>query len=103
MPLSTAAAQTLATSTKTVPMWEGITPRWLLKLLPWVQVKAGIYRINRVTSPAQVIAEHPEGAELSRTFVEYESRPREITLSVVQTVLEVHTRIPDLHSAPHDQ
>ena len=53
MPLSTAAAQNLATSTKTVPMWEGITPRWLLKLLPWVQVKAGIYRINRVTTPAQ--------------------------------------------------
>jgi hypothetical protein len=103
MPLSTAAAQTLATSTKTVPMWEGITPRWLLKLLPWVQVKAGIYRINRVTRPAQVIAEHPEGAELPRTFVEYETSPREITLSVVQTVLEVHTRIPDLHNTPHDQ
>lgn len=103
MPLATLAAQTLATSTKTVPMWEGITPRWLLKLLPWVQVKAGIYRINRVTKPAQVVAEHKEGAALPATFVDYEDKPREITLTTVQTVLEIHTRIPDLHSSPHDQ
>ena len=51
MPLSSLAAQNLATTTKTAPLWEGITPRWLLKLLPWVQVKSGIYRINRVTKP----------------------------------------------------
>ena len=25
----------------------GITPRWLLRLLPWVNVEAGIYRVNR--------------------------------------------------------
>ena len=24
-----------------------ITPRWLLKLLPWVQVEGGTYRVNR--------------------------------------------------------
>jgi hypothetical protein len=103
MPLSTAAAQNLATSTKTVPLWEGITPRWLLKLLPWVQVKAGIYRINRVTQGARVLAEHAAGEPLPVTFVDYQERPREITLSTVQTVLEIHTRIPDLHNQPHDQ
>jgi len=103
MPLSTLAAQNLATSTKTVPLWEGITPRWLLKLLPWVQVKAGIYRINRVTKPAQVVAEHREGSDLPATFVDYEEKPREITLTTVQTVLQIHTRVPDLHSSPHDQ
>lgn len=103
MPLTSLAAQNLATTTKTVPLWEGITPRWILKLLPWVQVKAGVYRINRVKSPAEVRAEHPEGAELPTTFVDYEAKPREITLSTVQTVLQVHTRVPDLHSQPHDQ
>src|SRR5262249_55735837 len=61
------------------------------------------YRINRVTGAARVVAEHPEGAELPRTFVDYEAKPREITLATVQTVLEVHTRVPDLHSSPHDQ
>src|SRR5262249_36765367 len=103
MPLSTLAAQTLATSTKTVPLWEAITPGWVPKLPPWVQVKAGIYRINRVTRAARVVAEHAEGDELPRTFVDYDAKPREITLSTVQTVLEIHTRIPDLHSSPHDQ
>lgn len=103
MPVSSLAAQNLATSTKTPPLWEGITPRWLLKFLPWVQVKAGIYRINRVVSPARVTAEHHEGDELPATSVEYEVRPPEITLSVVQTVLQIHSRVPDLHSVPHDQ
>jgi hypothetical protein len=103
MPLSSLAAQNLATTTKTVPMWEGITPRWLLKLLPWVQVRSGIYRINRVRTPAEVVAEHPEGTKLPLTFVDYEPKPREITLTTVQSVLQVHTRIPDLHSQPHEQ
>jgi len=103
MPLSQAASQNLAATSKTVPMWEGITPRWLLKLLPWVQVRAGVYRINRVSRPAQVAAEHPPGAPLPPTFVDYELKPREITLTTVQSLLQIHTRIPDLHSQPHDQ
>lgn len=45
--ISTDAARNLATTTKTVPMMTGITPRWILKLLPWVQVDSGTYRINR--------------------------------------------------------
>jgi CRP-like cAMP-binding protein len=45
--LSTAAARNLATTTKTVPQMQGITSRWLLRLLPWVQVNGGTYRVNR--------------------------------------------------------
>ncbi|GAA2434050.1 family 2B encapsulin nanocompartment shell protein [Actinomadura vinacea] len=45
--LSTAAARNLATTTKSVPQMQGITPRWLLRLLPWVEVSAGTYRVNR--------------------------------------------------------
>ncbi|MFC5745142.1 family 2B encapsulin nanocompartment shell protein [Actinomadura rugatobispora] len=45
--LSTAAARNLATTTKSVPQMQGITPRWLLRLLPWVEVTAGTYRVNR--------------------------------------------------------
>jgi CRP-like cAMP-binding protein len=45
--LSTAAARTLATTTKTVPQMQGITSRWLLQALPWVQVSGGTYRVNR--------------------------------------------------------
>ena len=36
--LDTAAARNLATTTKSAPQMQGITSRWLLQLLPWVQV-----------------------------------------------------------------
>lgn len=50
--LSTAAARTLATTTKSVPQMQGISSRWLLKMLPWVQVSGGAYRVNRRLSYA---------------------------------------------------
>ena len=45
--LSTQAARNLATTTKTPPQMQGISTRWLLKVLPWVQVDGGAYRVNR--------------------------------------------------------
>ncbi|SFW86052.1 family 2B encapsulin nanocompartment shell protein [Amycolatopsis australiensis] len=45
--LSTAAARTLATTTKTIPHTRATSPRWLLSQLPWVDLPAGSYRINR--------------------------------------------------------
>jgi CRP-like cAMP-binding protein len=50
--LSTEAARNLATTTKTVPQMQGITSRWLLRMLPWVQVSGGMYRVNRRLSYA---------------------------------------------------
>ncbi len=52
MSLATAAARNLATTTKSPPQMQGITSRWLLKLLPWVQVSGGVYRVNRRLSYA---------------------------------------------------
>ncbi|MDP9866469.1 MULTISPECIES: family 2B encapsulin nanocompartment shell protein [Streptosporangium] len=45
--LGTAAARNLATTTKTVPQMQEISSRWLLRVLPWVQVSGGTYRVNR--------------------------------------------------------
>jgi CRP-like cAMP-binding protein len=45
--LGTEAARNLATTTKTPPQMQGISSRWLLKVLPWVQVDGGAYRVNR--------------------------------------------------------
>nr|AYM53884.1 nucleotide-binding protein [Kofleria flava] len=50
--LGTAAARNLATTTKSPPQMQGITSRWLLKLLPWVQVSGGVFRVNRRLSYA---------------------------------------------------
>jgi len=52
MSLATDAARQLATTTKSVPQMQGISSRWLLKLLPWVQVSGGVYRVNRRLSYA---------------------------------------------------
>ena len=47
MSLGTAAARKLATTTKSPPQMQGISSRWLLKVLPWVNVQAGVFRLNR--------------------------------------------------------
>ena len=45
--LDTAAARNLATTTKSVPQMQGISSRWLLRMLPWVQADGGVFRVNR--------------------------------------------------------
>ncbi|GAB2743241.1 family 2B encapsulin nanocompartment shell protein [Kitasatospora kifunensis] len=50
--LSTVAARNLATTTKSEPQMQGISSRWLLRALPWVQVSGGTYRVNRRLSYA---------------------------------------------------
>lgn len=45
--LGTAAARNLASTTKTPPQTQNISPRWLLRMLPWVHTGAGSYRVNR--------------------------------------------------------
>src|ERR1039457_2508978 len=103
--LSDVSARQLANTTKTAPQLSTITPRWLVHLLQWVPVEAGIYRRNRVSNADQVkiaCADRDE-AELPQTFVNYEETPREYFLSAVTTILDVHTRISDLYSSPYDQ
>src|SRR6202048_1045876 len=101
------AARQLANATKTVPQLSTITPRWLLHLLSWVPVEAGIYRVNRVVNPEQVAIHADEGAgteePLPETYVDYETNPREYTLRALSTLLDIHTRVSDLYSSPHDQ
>ncbi len=103
--LSDAAARQLANATKTVAQLSTITPRWLVRLLPWVPVEAGIYRLNKVRHPEDVEIACPPRSEaaLPQTFVDYEDTPREYFLSSVSTVVDVHTRVSDLYSSPYDQ
>jgi hypothetical protein len=105
--LGVEGARQLAVVTKTVPMMEQITPRWLITFLPWVPVEAGRYRVNKVkpTAPGTRTVECGPGEEvlLPEIYVDYEENPREYTLSAVTTTLDVHTRISDLYRSPHDQ
>lgn len=114
--LSAAAARNLATATVTVPQMTDITPRWLHKLLPWVDVDGGVYRVNRLAKAAagrtanefgetKVELLTVDGGEpkLPTTFVDYEEDPREYHLSTIQAVLRTHTRVTDLYSNRIDQ
>ncbi|MGJ0428967.1 family 2A encapsulin nanocompartment shell protein [Methylobacter sp.] len=103
--LSDVAARTLANATKTVPMMSTITPRWLVHLLHWVPVEAGIYRVNKVKNETGVTVDCSslDERELPQTFVDYEAWGREYRLGAVNTVLDIHTRVSDLYSSPHNQ
>ena len=103
--LSDSAARQLANATKTVPILSTISPRWLVHLLQWTPVEAGIYRLNKVKNPQDVLVActKRDESELPQTFVDYEEQPREYFLNAVSTVLDVHTRVSDLYSSPHDQ
>ena len=105
--LGALAARQLANATKTVPQLETITPRFLLHLLSWVPVEAGIYRVNRVVNPERVAVKAESGAgteePLPYTYVDYETSPREYTLRSISTMVDIHTRVSDLYSSPHDQ
>ncbi|HET6896979.1 MAG TPA: family 2A encapsulin nanocompartment shell protein [Vicinamibacteria bacterium] len=103
--LSDSAARGLANATKTVPQMSTISPRWLVHLLQWVPVEAGIYRVNQVKNPdaVQVACAKRDEAEVPQTFVDYVENPREYFLSTVTTILDVHTRVSDLYSSPYDQ
>jgi len=103
--LGDAAARQLANTTKTVPQLSTISPRWLVHLLQWVPVEAGIYRVNKVRNPedVKIACAKRDEAELPQTFVDYEDAPREYLLNAVTTILDIHTRVSDLYSSPHDQ
>ena len=99
------AARQLANATKTTPTLATISPRWLTHLLQWLPVEAGIYRLNTVKNPqdVQVLCAKRDESELPSTFVDYDAQPREYFLNAVSTILDVHTRVSDLYSSPHDQ
>ncbi|MGD0515842.1 MAG: family 2A encapsulin nanocompartment shell protein [Terriglobales bacterium] len=105
--LSELQARQLATVTKTVPMMEMITPRWLVTFLSWIPIEAGTFRVNKVapTRPGtRTIECSPDDeVDLPEIYVDYEEHPREYTLNAVTTVLDVQTRISDLYRSPHDQ
>lgn len=97
-----------------------------------IPVKGGIYRINQAEEgffnaplaeenyldypltktavpeimPMQDMKDkfaHREGEPLNTSFAAYREKPREIKLEIIQTVLKIHTRIPELYSETHNQ
>ncbi|HVI48941.1 MAG TPA: family 2A encapsulin nanocompartment shell protein [Chitinophaga sp.] len=103
--LGDVAARQLAIATRTVPQMSTISPRWLTRLLSWIPVESGVYRLNKVRDESNVAVDCSarDERELPQTYVDYIESPREYNLSAVNTVLDVHTRVSDLYSKPYNQ
>ncbi len=110
-------AKNLSNSTISIPMMEGITPRWLLTFLPWVSVEAGVYRLNKVKKWNEIMdsegicferfpninSSHMGDHEIPQSFFDYEENPKEHTLSLVQTILRVNGQVSDIFNSPINQ
>lgn len=131
--LKPGVARQLSDITISVPMMEAITPRWLLTFLPWTPVKTGVYRINRVKKQCEDRGNNdqslnegePNGSshrydecgdklvdlvscptgesDLPLTFADYCEKPREISLSRIQTILRINTAVSDIYNVPINQ
>ena len=103
--LGDASARKLANTTKTAPLFDAITPRWLVQLLSWTPVESGTYRVNKVRNDVEIAVEcgSLDERKLPETFVDYVPAPREYTLNSISTIVDIHTRVSDLYSRPHDQ
>ena len=95
----------LANVTKTAPIYGAITPRWLVRLLDWKPLEAGIFRRNRVVEEKviEILCGHNDDSPIPSTYAEYEENPREYRLSSINAVVNIQTRIGDLFSNPYDQ
>ena len=82
-----------------------ISPRWLTRLLNWVPVESGVYRLNKVkdANAIEVDCSARDERVLPQTFVDFIENPREYNLAAVQSIVDVHTRVSDLYSKPYNQ
>ena len=120
-------AELLSSSQKSHAFWGGRTPRWLCQAFmgtkSCTKVKGGIYRLNMadelsLDAPTPPLAAgasaeilpvndmknsftHKEGNLVNTSYSKY--KVREIRLEILQTVLKVHTRVPELYSDTHNQ
>jgi hypothetical protein len=103
--LSEQGAVQLANVTKTAPIYGAITPRWLVRLLDWKPLEAGIFRRNRVVDDTviEVLCSREPESVIPGTFAQYEETPREYRLTSINAKVNVDTRVADLFSNPYDQ
>lgn len=125
--LLSSQAELLSSSHKSHAFWGGRTPRWLCQAFmatkSCTKIKGGIYRLNQgdelcLDAPTPPLSHdasseilplndmrnsftHREGDVVNTSFSKY--KVKEIRLETLQTVLKVHTRIPELYSDTHNQ
>lgn len=116
MHLSAEHARSMTEITHSPLQLEGVTSRWLLKVLPWVDVTSGVYQVNRTVfdeadrEVIEMVSGHEYNEEYNGDLMlpktaplpELPPEPRHYDLSVVQTRLGLHSRAVDLYNEPYD-
>jgi hypothetical protein len=112
--------EALGTHPTETPAVRAVTPATLLVLTrsAWERIDAVVpaarAAVDHALGPAPSVNEfgerevdlrsgHEGEVDVPRTFIDYEENPREIGLNIVQTVLQVHTRVTDVYNSPFDQ
>lgn len=105
--LSSDHARSMAEVTQSALQLRGVSSRWLLKALPWVDVTAGIYQINRTEDATfKFLSNHHEDDALPKTAArrrEFDPTQDQVDLDVAQAVLQLHSRAVDLYNKPYEQ
>ncbi|WP_138754453.1 family 2A encapsulin nanocompartment shell protein [Paenibacillus sinopodophylli] len=103
--LSASSAYQIANVTKTPPVFESITPRWLTQLFEWKSLETGIFRLIKVNegeTTLDILCSENDNVTIAEGFVDYNANPREYILNSISTVINVQTRVSDLYSSPYD-
>jgi hypothetical protein len=101
--LKPAAALQLSYIHPSKPIWPGITPKWLLQVLPFVSIESGVYRVNQAIAKFNVIHQPKPGNVLPKTFADYDLKAKEVHIGSIHTVLRLNNVSGDLYNAPHGQ
>ena len=104
--LGAKAAYNLADVTKTSPVFDSLTPRWVTRLLDWKGLDTGIFRLNKVKegdTPLDTLCSQKIHTKIPEGFVDYEENPREYNLNSISTIINVNTKVSDLYSSPTEQ
>ena len=104
--LGAKAAYNLADVTKTSPVFDSLTPRWVTRLLDWKGLDTGIFRLNKVKegdTPLDTLCSQKIHTKIPEGFVDYVENPREYNLNSISTIINVNTKISDLYSSPTEQ
>ncbi len=105
--LSSDQARAMAEVTQSALQLRGVSSRWLLKVLPWVEVTAGIYQVNRTEeAPFKFLSSHTEDKSLPKTSAKRSNtdpQRDQVDLDVVQSILQLHSRAVDLYNKPYEQ
>jgi hypothetical protein len=76
-------ASQLADVIKAAPIFQAITPRWIVRLLNWKALEVGFFRRDRGVEhkPIDVVCSLTDKSLIPGTYAECEEAPREHVLS----------------------